>query len=246
MAFTGDCEDVNSLALSAVSGLLEAYDISPNMVGRLEVGTETLVDKSKSTKTVLMQLFSPSRNSSSSSSSSGGSSGANSGANSGASSGGGGGGGVDMEGATIVNACYGGTAALLNALEWVESEHWDGRFALVVAVDVAAYSQGPARPTGGCGACAVLVGRDAPLAVDLGMRASFAAHEHDFYKPNMTSEFPVVRIERLRCDDDDDPVLWFVVGRLVGRFLSSSFSLPPSPSLVVIGESGTQDSPRKV
>jgi hypothetical protein len=33
------------------------YNIHPSQVGRLEVGTETLLDKSKSTKTVLMTLF---------------------------------------------------------------------------------------------------------------------------------------------------------------------------------------------
>lgn len=32
-------------------------NIHPSQIGRLEVGTETLVDKSKSTKTVLMSLF---------------------------------------------------------------------------------------------------------------------------------------------------------------------------------------------
>lgn len=37
--------------------LLEKYSISPHNIGRLEVGTETLLDKSKSVKTVLMQVF---------------------------------------------------------------------------------------------------------------------------------------------------------------------------------------------
>ena len=64
------------------------------MIGRLEVGTETVVDKSKSTKTVLMDLFRESGN-------------------------------TDVEGATVVNACYGGTSALLNAFLWCESDEWD-------------------------------------------------------------------------------------------------------------------------
>jgi hydroxymethylglutaryl-CoA synthase len=37
--------------------LFEKYSISPSDIGRLEVGTETLTDKSKSVKTSLMQLF---------------------------------------------------------------------------------------------------------------------------------------------------------------------------------------------
>ena len=62
MAFTGDLEDINSISLTVVKRLLEKYDISPNEIGRLEIGTESLVDKSKSTKTVLMSLFAESGN----------------------------------------------------------------------------------------------------------------------------------------------------------------------------------------
>lgn len=46
----------------AVSGLLKKYNVDPKNIGRLEVGTETIVDKSKSTKTVLMDLFKESGN----------------------------------------------------------------------------------------------------------------------------------------------------------------------------------------
>lgn len=161
MAFTGDLEDINSICLTAVKSLLEKYDISPLEIGRMEVGTESLVDKSKSTKTVLMSLFEGSGN-------------------------------TDIEGATVVNACYGGTAALLNALVWVDSSAWDGRLAIVVAGDIAVYADGPARPTGGCGAVAMLLGRGAPLEVDLRSRASHASHVWDFFKPNLLSEYPEV------------------------------------------------------
>ena len=161
MAFTGDQEDINSVALTAVHSLMEKYGISPNEVGRLEVGTESLVDKSKSTKTVLMSLFAGSGN-------------------------------TDIEGATVINACYGGTAALLNALSWADSSAWDGRFAIVVAADIAVYSDGPARPTGGCGSVAMLVGRNAPLQIDLRTRTTHATHVWDFFKPNMDSEYPEV------------------------------------------------------
>lgn len=160
MAVTGDAEDVNSLALTVTHALLEKYKIDPNTVGRLEVGTETLVDKSKSTKTVLMDLF-PNN--------------------------------TDIEGATVINACYGGTSALLNAFNWVESDAWDGRYAIVVAVDIATYARGPARPTCGAGAVAVLVGRNAPLAlVDPRERATHATNVYDFFKPDHTVEYPVV------------------------------------------------------
>mmetsp|Transcript_16546 Transcript_16546/g.29875 ORF Transcript_16546/g.29875 Transcript_16546/m.29875 type:complete len:1072 (+) Transcript_16546:72-3287(+) len=155
----GDAEDVNSLCLTVVHSLLEKYKIDPSEVGRLEVGTETLVDKSKSTKTILMDLFP---------------------------------GNTDIEGATVINACYGGTAALLNAFAWVESDGWDGRFAIVVAADIAAYARGPARPTCGAGAVAVLIGRDAPLSFSPKERATHAANVWDFFKPDHTVEYPTV------------------------------------------------------
>ena len=63
-----------------------------------------------------------------------------------------------MQGVDNVNACYGGTAGLYNAVNWIESSAWDGRYALVVASDEAVYSKGPARPSGGAGAIAFLVG----------------------------------------------------------------------------------------
>jgi hydroxymethylglutaryl-CoA synthase len=164
MSFCSDREDINSIALSAVHGLLAKHGVDPRDIGRLEVGTETLVDKSKSTKTVLMELFRASGN-------------------------------FDVEGVTSINACYGGTAALLNSVAWVESSAWDGRFALVVCGDIAVYEKGPARPSGGCGAVAMLVGPDAVLVLDPAARASAAADAYDFYKPikaSGPSEYPVV------------------------------------------------------
>lgn len=131
---------------------MENYKIDPRNVGRLEVGTETFVDKSKSTKTILMQLFSESGN-------------------------------FDIEGVTTVNACYGGTNALLNTINWMQSEAWDGRLGIVVCSDVAIYSKGPARPTGGAGAIAILIGPNAPLVMEQ-VRSSFISHEYDFYKPD--------------------------------------------------------------
>lgn len=92
----------------------------------------------------------------------------------------------------MVNACYGGTAALLNALAWVESSGWDGRYAIVVAADIAIYADGPAKPTGGCGAVAMLIGPDAPLVIDSRLRATHASNTWDFFKPKFVSEYPEV------------------------------------------------------
>ena len=154
MGFCADQEDINSLCLTVVKGLVDRSGISYGDIGRLEVGTETILDKSKSVKTVLMQLFADSGNTS-------------------------------VDGIDTTNACYGGTQALFNAVAWVESSLWDGmnkyaaisntltvcvcmclgRHAVVVAADIAVYASGNARPTGGVGAVAMLVGPHAPLVM---------------------------------------------------------------------------------
>jgi hydroxymethylglutaryl-CoA synthase len=164
------------------SSLLKKYNIDPRSVGRLDVGTETIIDKSKSVKTVLMNLFAPSGN-------------------------------HDIEGIDSKNACYGGTAALFNAINWIESASWDGRWAIVVAGDIAVYADGPARPVGGAGAAAMLIGPDAPLVVErmwffhldslpssshpplppnIATHGTFMDNSWDFYKPALSSEFPEV------------------------------------------------------
>ncbi|KAK6457383.1 hydroxymethylglutaryl-coenzyme A synthase C terminal-domain-containing protein [Scheffersomyces xylosifermentans] len=158
MAFVNDREDIYSLSLTVLSKLIKNFGVDTNNIGRLEVGTETLLDKSKSVKSLLMQLF-PGNN--------------------------------DIEGVDTVNACYGGTSAIINALNWVESSAWDGRDAIVVAGDIAIYDKGAARPTGGVGAVALLIGPDAPIVFD-NTRGSFMEHAYDFYKPDFTSEYPVV------------------------------------------------------
>ncbi|KAI9726175.1 MAG: 3-hydroxy-3-methylglutaryl coenzyme A synthase [Chrysothrix sp. TS-e1954] len=161
MSFCDDREDIYSFALTAVSSLLSKYSIDPRSIGRLEVGTETILDKSKSVKSVLMQLFEPCGN-------------------------------TNIEGVDTVNACYGGTNALFNTLNWMESSAWDGRNAIVVAGDIALYKKGNARPTGGAGCVAMLITPDAPLVFDAGLRGTYVAHAYDFYKPDLSSEYPVV------------------------------------------------------
>ena len=81
---------------------MQKYNVQYTDIGRMEVGTETIIDKSKSVKSVLMKLFEEHGNS-------------------------------DIEGIDATNACYGGTAALFNAVNWMESSYWDGRYALVIA-----------------------------------------------------------------------------------------------------------------
>ncbi|XP_043697933.1 hydroxymethylglutaryl-CoA synthase-like [Telopea speciosissima] len=161
MAFCTELEDVISMSLTVVTSLLDKYGVDPKQIGRLEVGSETVIDKSKSIKTFLMQIFEENDN-------------------------------TDIEGVDSTNACYGGTAALFNCVNWVESSSWDGRYGLVVCTDSAVYAEGPARPTGGAAAIAMLIGPDAPITFESKYRASHMSHAYDFYKPNLASEYPVV------------------------------------------------------
>ena len=48
---------MNACSLTAVTLLLEKYEIDPKQIGHLEVGSETVIDKSKSIKTWLMHIF---------------------------------------------------------------------------------------------------------------------------------------------------------------------------------------------
>ena len=157
---------------------MKKYAIDPKSIGRLDVGTETIIDKAKSVKTVLMRLFEEAGN-------------------------------YDVEGVDNVNACYGSTAAVFNAINWVESSSWDGRNAIVFAGDIAIYAEGSARPAGGAGACALLIGPNAPLVFErqsgfhsllsvtgidqfTAVHGTFMSHTYDFFKPNLSSEYPVV------------------------------------------------------
>jgi len=137
MGFCDDREDIYSIALTSLKNFMTTNNIDPRSIGRVEVGTETILDKAKSIKSVLMQLFAESGN-------------------------------TDILGVDTMNACYGGTNALFNAVNWVESRNWDGRNAIVIAGDIALYAKGNARPTGGAGAVVMLVGPNAPIILESG------------------------------------------------------------------------------
>lgn len=62
MSFASDREDVNTIAMTVLHNLINKNGIKWEDIGRLEVGTETLIDKSKSCKTWLMSLFKESGN----------------------------------------------------------------------------------------------------------------------------------------------------------------------------------------
>ena len=160
MSFVDDNEDINSMCLTVLDKLIKKNNISLSQISRIEVGTETLIDKSKSVKTHLMDLFKDSPYN-------------------------------DIEGVTVINACYGGVSALLNSFNWLFSKYYDKKYAIVICGDIASYSKGPARPTGGAGTIGILLGPGGSLLLEK-IRASYMRNVYDFYKPNPNSEYPTV------------------------------------------------------
>lgn len=83
------------------------------------------------------------------------------------------------------HACYGGTAALMAACDWIGSGNAAGRSALVICSDVARYGLHAAgEPTQGAAAVAMLVSdRPELLAIDQGVSGVFSTDVHDFWRP---------------------------------------------------------------
>eukprot|EP00434_Breviolum_minutum_P025189 symbB.v1.2.022250.t3/scaffold1931.1/size95788/1 len=77
-----------------------------NAIGRIDIGTESIQDRSKSMKSYIMDIFERYANES------------------------------NIEGVDQYNACYGGQACGLCTLSWVESDRWDGRYGIAVATDI--------------------------------------------------------------------------------------------------------------
>merc|ERR1712185_367065 len=57
VTFCSDDEDAVSMAMSSFHRLLKRCQLSPKEIGRLEVGSESAVDRAKSIKSFLMQFF---------------------------------------------------------------------------------------------------------------------------------------------------------------------------------------------
>lgn len=83
----------------------------------------------------------------------------------------------------VKHACYGGTLALRQALEWKWSGAGEGKAALIIASDVALYSLGdPGEPTQGAGAVAMII--DEPLVASVSPTSfPFSSPAFDFWRP---------------------------------------------------------------
>jgi hydroxymethylglutaryl-CoA synthase len=88
------------------------------------------------------------------------------------------------------HACFGGTAGLMNALDWIASGSARGRKALVICTDIARYGlASPGEPTQGAGAVAMIVSEDPRLcAFEVGVSGSYTKDVNDFWRPLYSKE----------------------------------------------------------
>lgn len=152
-----DRDDPISLAMTAIKRLMSKHKIRPEDVSRLEVGTESNFDTSKSIKSYLMDMF-PNKN---------------------------------ISGTDCVNACYGGTSALLNTIYWMESKFYDGKYAIVVATDISQYKDIALVPVSGAGSVAILLGQNPVFVFEKEIVHHFE-NEHTFIRPVDCYPYPVL------------------------------------------------------
>ena len=83
------------------------------------------------------------------------------------------------------HACFGGTAGVQTAVEWLASGAARGRSALVICSDIARYElASPGEPTQGAGAVALLLTqRPRLLELEPGVSGSYAKEVDDFWRP---------------------------------------------------------------
>jgi hydroxymethylglutaryl-CoA synthase len=85
----------------------------------------------------------------------------------------------------IKHACYGGTAGLINSIDWISQNRSSQKKALVIMTDIARYAFGsPGEPTQGAGAVALLVERNPSLfSMDTSLNGIFSQDVFDFWRP---------------------------------------------------------------
>jgi hydroxymethylglutaryl-CoA synthase len=83
------------------------------------------------------------------------------------------------------HACYGATAGLQTALDWIRSGSARGKKALIIGSDIARYGlRTPGEPTQGAGAVALIVSESPRLiAFETGQVGTFAHDVNDFWRP---------------------------------------------------------------
>jgi hydroxymethylglutaryl-CoA synthase len=176
----GPAQSVYTMAATAVMRLIESYDIDPERVGFLGLGTESSTDNSAGAVIVKGMLDDGLRARGKSALS------------------------RHCEVPEVKHACLGGVYALKHALRYLALDKED-RCAIVVSADIAEYARGSSgEPTQGAGAVAMLVERDPKLLTvhldQIGSASSYRAV--DFRKPVLRN---ILR-GKLNCHFQDLPV----------------------------------------
>jgi hydroxymethylglutaryl-CoA synthase len=88
------------------------------------------------------------------------------------------------------HACFGGTAGLMNAIDWIASGSARGKKALVICTDIARYHlNSPGEPTQGAGAVAMIISEDPRLvSFEIGTSGAYTRDVNDFWRPLYSKE----------------------------------------------------------
>lgn len=114
----------------------------------------------------------------------------------------------------VKHACYGGTLALRQAIEWKLSGLAKNKVALIIAADICEYEQGePAEPTQGAGAIAMIIGN--PLIAEIEPKSyPWSKPAFDFWRP-VGRKHPLVEGQfSLKCYQEG---AFFCFNELVGK-----------------------------
>ncbi len=159
MAILDIDEDASTLAANAILKLISDFDVNPNDIGRIYMGTESAVDGSKPTATYAVEIVENALAKQYGSRS--------------------------FKNCDVVDmtfACVGALDAMHNSIDWVRSG--ENRQAIVVASDVSKYElNSTGEYTQGAGAVAVLIKNNPSiLEIDSSWGIGFKS-EGDFFKP---------------------------------------------------------------
>ncbi len=145
LSCVGDNEDLTSFVLSVSHNLIEKYSISPSLIGNIEITSSMNINSIDLIK-CKSNIIKFFNNAGNSE--------------------------------ILCNACFDSSVnsinALFNTINYVDSSSWDGRYSLVIAVDLCH----PGNDTtfsydslSGCAAVAILIGRDSPIKLNLKTRS---------------------------------------------------------------------------
>jgi NADP-dependent 3-hydroxy-3-methylglutaryl-CoA reductase len=161
MSYCGDNEDIISMYLTLVEQIMTKY--SYNDIGYIQIGTETIIDKSKSIKTHIMELFNEYGNNSIY--------------------------GLDTYNACYggTASLFHG----LNWLE--SSMFTPNKpYALILCGDIAVYKNDNEKCTGGSGVIGMILSKKPKIIIDPKSICMDFKNRWDFYKPLKEKEYPIV------------------------------------------------------